>query len=749
MSAEETFGEALRRARGALGLTLREFAVAVQSKLEASGFNLSFNHVALWRLEKGVATNPHPDLVAAFDELAGTGEELRRKAKDLSPSVVIAQIPPVMTGFVGRSAEWAQLDPLLSPAADDDVVALNGPPGVGKTETVVQWYHARAERIAARYPGGAVWVDLRGHDGASVHPDAALEKVLLALRVPASAIPTRGERRVETYHRRCAQQPVLVLLDNAVSAEQVLPLLPPPGACRAVVTSRQRLDRLRTDRGARDLTMAPLTPREAQDLLDRRVGGSRIEEEPDAAAAVAALCGYLPLALTLSAAYLGAHPQQPVRVLQERLAQEEDRLDLLAAGDVHIRGAFELSYEILPPASQQVFRYLGLHPSPEISVDAAATLVDRSVSDTRNHLESLAASRLLEEIGPDRYRVHDLLRVFAAERSQQEDSETARSASMARILAYYLRTAATATRNLSPHTWLPVTTDEPSMQFDSHFEATQWFTAERSNLHAAAQAAYRQGDLVLTWHLAVVQGAEVTTARTPWQNTHLLALRAARTLADPRATAWCAQHLGLHHCQLREWSDAQTYLQQALTNWRKAGDRQGEAWTLWALARLTAERGDPHAAVDLYQGLLDWVDDDYLRATVAGSMGEAYCRLQPPNPEAATDILHQALRYFSQESAPAAEAGTAMRLAEAWRLQRNLKTALKLLDRAYTCFVTIGDQSGVASVLLRRAQIHSAMGDLSRARKAAEAAKTMFADDDDPRQDDAAILLTALTDAAP
>lgn len=748
MSDEETFGEALRRAREATGLKLREFAAAVEEEL---GGVMGFHHVALWRLEKGVATNPHPRLVAACDKVAGTGDQLQRKAKEQLPlsTVVIPQIPPVMPGFVGRTTEWAQLDPLLNPAVDDDVVALNGAPGVGKTETVIQWYHARAERIAARFPGGVVWVDLRGDDGASVHPDAALETILLTLRVPASAIPTRGERRAENYHRRCAQQPVLVILDNASSAEQVLPLLPPVGACRAVVISRQRLNRPWTDRSVRELTLAPLTPREARDLLDRRVGGSRIEDEPAAAAAVAALCGYLPLALTLSAAYLGAHPQQPVWVLQQRLAQEGDRLDLLTAGDVHIRGAFALSYEILPPAGREMFRYLGLHPSPEISVDAAAALMDRPVSDTRNHLESLAASRLLEEIGPDRYRLHDLLRVFAAEMAQHEDSEAQRCAALDRALTYYLRTAAAATRNLSPHTWLPAAADQPLLDFDSHAAATQWLTMERSNLHAAAQAAFRRGDLVLTWHLAVVQGAEVTTARTPWQNAHLLALRAARTLGDLRGAAWCAQHLGLHHCQLREWSDAEKYLQQALTNWRKAGDRQGEEWTHWALARLTADKGDPHTAVDLYQGLLDRVDDEYLRAMVAASMGEAYCCLQPPNPEAATDILHQALRYFSEESVPTAEAATAVRLAEAWRLQRNLKTALKLLDQAYTSFVTIGDQSGVASVLLRQAHIHRELGDLSRARKAAEAAQTMFADDDDPRQDDAATLLTALAEASP
>lgn len=773
---KETFGEVLRRARIARGMTLREFTDAV---LQQPGVTSPLNHVAVWRLERGLSTTVAADVAEGFDYVAGTGDELRRKAKELpAAAVVIARIPPSLPGFVGRSSEWAELDALLGYDGDSsDVLSISGGPGVGKTAAVVQWYHARAQLIEDRFPGGQVWVDLRGYDrDKPLHPDAALETILHALRVPASSIPTQGAKRAEVYRSRCATSPMLIMLDNAASAEQVFPLLPPAGGCRAVVTSRQRLDRLHAEHGARDLTMAPLTAQEAQELLRHR-NGPRIEADPGAATDVAAFCGNLPLALSLASAYLDEHPQQPVRVLRDRLAQERDRLNLLSAdGEIEIRRAFATSYEALLPETREVFRFLGLHPSPEISVEAAAVLCDRPVADTRHCLETLAAANLLEETGPDRFILHDLLRVFAAERAQQEEIGQQRSSAVHRVLTFYLKTAAGATRSLSPQTRLPVVLDEPVSRI-SHYAARQWLTVERANLHAAAQLAFRLGNPGLTWKLAVAQGAEVSAACTEWHDAHLMGLRVARESADALGSAWCMYHLGVHHCQLREWAEAWKYLRGALEYWRNIQDWPGESWTLWALLHLATEKDDLGWVLELAQDLLDpaavriythladhWVEKidpywvvlelyqhlldrgvgDFLRATVQASVGQALCRLPTPYPRGAVRNLRQALQYFSEQSAPRAEAVTLMRLAEAWRLAGNLDNALRMLDRAYTCFVRIGDQSGVAPVLLRQAHVHRELGDLRRARRAAEAAQVLFGDEGDPRQADAAALIATL-----
>lgn len=741
----ETLGEALRRAREAIPLSLREFTAAVIAHIPDGGPQI--NHVALWRIERGYVQTPNPAVIKACDAAAGTGNRLQELAASAQSTLMAApRIPGGSDFFVGRTAEWDELDKFLDLVNDRRrVLSINGLPGVGKTEMVTQWYHATAERIAVQYPR-ACWVDLRGYDRdvRPLHPDTALESLLQQLN-PARSIPSRAAKRAEMFYELCEQRPVLVILDNAATAEQVLPLIPPSAHCRTVVTSR---DYLRLPEGEADsITLAPLAEQEAKQLLQHWVG-NRITDEPSSAARVAALCGYLPLALTLVGEYLQRHRQLPVQALAQHLEQDGHRLDLPAAHTEHIRGTFLLSYRQLSERTREVFRLLGLHASPEIAVKTAAVLVDCPVADTRTQMEILANARLLERINSDRYRFHDLLREYAAERALHEDSDAKRAKAVDRVLHYYLRTASAATKTLVPHLRLPVA--EPAAEFASHYDATQWLITEQSNLHDAAYQAVKRGEPAMCWHMAVAQGWEVALARTSWLNAHLLGLRAAQDSGDRLGVAWCLQNLGLHHCQLREWQSAKKYLTQALMHWCLIGDQLGQSWTLWAQAQLAAGQGNQHEALHMYQVLLDQgIDDDYFRATVQSSMGTVYCALPSPNPEAAVNSLQEALGFFVAESVPAAEAATLVSLATAWRQLRNNGKALRLLNRAYSCYASIGEQVGLADVLLRQAHIQLNQGDLSRARGAAVSALKMFASTNDPRAKDADDILAAIADIAP
>lgn len=747
-SARQTLGAALRDARGSV--SLRDFTDAVMAKMPAGG--PSVNHVLLWRIENGQVRTPNPAVIKACDAAAGTGDRLQAiAASTLSTPAAAPHVPAASDGFVGRRDEWGKLDALLDRESSSrcGILSLTGLPGAGKTAVVVQWYHATAQRIAAQFPA-VCWVDLGGYsrDIRPLHPDAALELLLHQLMQQlnqASKVPTKGARRAQMYYRLCSQHPVLVVLDNAATAQQVLPLIPPSPQCRVVVTSRTYLEQLVTERGADSVTLPPLAAQESHQLLHHWVG-DRIMTAPTAAARVAALCGNLPMALILAGEHLQRLPRLPVQELAERLEQD-GRLDLLATDNRHIWGAFLLSYRVLSAEAREVFRLLGLHPSPEIAVEGARTLTGRTVTDIQAQMDALVAARLLEQVSHDRYRFHDLLQKFAAELAQQEDSDNTRAVAIDRILHYYLDTAAAAAKTVNPKLRLPVA--EPAARFPNHFDAIQWLTVERSNLHAAAHLALRRGEPALCWHLAVVQGWHVPAACTSWHNTHLLGLRAARDSGDALGAAWCMHHLGLYHAQLREWQDAEEYLGQALVRWCLIGDRDGQARTLWAQAYTYAEQGLHAAALDLYQELLDEVEDDCLRAVVQASMGGAYCALPDPNPEAAVNCLQEALAYFIEESIPTAEAVALMRLAEAWRQLGNRGKALRLLNRAYACYAGIGATTGLADVLLRQAPIEMASGDLTRARSAAISARAMFAEVGDPRTADADEVLVAIADIAP
>ncbi|MFE7531843.1 BTAD domain-containing putative transcriptional regulator [Kitasatospora sp. NPDC057542] len=355
-----------------------------------------------------------------------------------------AQLPPALATFVGRSTELRVLDSLLTAPAPPEtgpaaaVCAVSGPAGVGKTTLAVDWAH----RVRDRFPDGQLYADLHGYSlDAPLAPHTVLARFLRALGVPRDRIPTAPDEAAALYRSLLAERRLLVVLDNARDAEQVRPLLPGTPDCRTVVTSRTRLDGLAVRNGARPLVLDVLPARQALELLARIIGEHRTRAEPRAAAELTAACGRLPLALAVTASRLAACPDRSLTDHAAELLDAETRLSALQIeGDdtSAVRAAFDLSYRSLPAEARALLRLLTLVPAVGIGSDAAAALAGAPAAAVRPVLDRLAAAHLLTLEERDRYRLNDLLRLYAAERCSVETSAAERRSALERLGSWYL-----------------------------------------------------------------------------------------------------------------------------------------------------------------------------------------------------------------------------------------------------------------------------------------------------------------------
>ena len=359
-----------------------------------------------------------------------------------APAVPVpAQLPPAVAAFAGRSAELARLDAILSRAAqdgpDDDaavtIAVIAGTAGVGKTALAVHWAH----RVAGQFPDGRLYVNLRGFDPAcpATGPGQALRGFLDAFAVPLERIPAHLDDQVALYRSLLAGRRVLVVLDNARDAEQVRPLLPAAPGCLVIVTSRNHLTGLIATEGAHPLDLELLTTSGARELLARRLGARRVGREPDAVDEIIAGCAGLPLALTVAAARAATSPRFPLTAFATELREANRALDPFASGDAvtDVRAVLSWSYHALSTGAARLFRLLGLHPGPDITVGAAASLAGIAPDQARERLAELTRGHLLAEHCPGRYAFHDLLRAYAAEQAHVHDDEATRHGAPGRV----------------------------------------------------------------------------------------------------------------------------------------------------------------------------------------------------------------------------------------------------------------------------------------------------------------------------
>jgi DNA-binding SARP family transcriptional activator len=319
-------------------------------------------------LADALGADPSPDLQEVFLSLGPAD------TADALPDEAPHQLPSGLREFTGRSEQLGWLDCALTDAEArraGPVVAVVGPGGVGKTSLVLRWAH----RVAGRFPDGQLYVNLNGYGAAEpVAARAALDQMLRAVGVPPRRIPADAHEGAGLLRGRLADRRMLVLLDNARDAGQVRPLLPGGGNV-TIVTSRSELTGLAVRDGAIRLALPEMTDDEAVELLSRSVGPARAVAEPHAVAELARLCGNLPLALSIAAHQANRYPDDTLAEAVAELRAAADRLDVLHdPGDpsADLRAVFSWSYRALDSDTARVFRYLGLHPAPGISLPAAA-----------------------------------------------------------------------------------------------------------------------------------------------------------------------------------------------------------------------------------------------------------------------------------------------------------------------------------------------------------------------------------------
>ncbi|WP_433231964.1 ATP-binding protein [Micromonospora sp. CA-248260] len=525
-----------------------------------------------------------------------------------TPEFVPRQLPATVRHFAGRSAALATLTALLAePAGPPGTVPISticGTAGVGKTTLAVHWAH----QVTDRFPDGQLYVNLRGYDpdAPALAPAEAVAGFLEALAVPPERIPVGLASQAALYRSLLADRRMLVLLDNARDADQVRPLLPSSPGCLVLVTSRNQLPGLVTAEGARPLLLDLLSPAQGRELLSRRLGAVRVAAEPQAVDRIVAAAAGLPLALAIVAARAATHPDFPLARLAAELTATRGALDAFSGGEAgsDVRAVLSWSYRGLDPVAAGLFRALGTHPGPDVSVAAAASLAALSTAEVRRPLAVLTRANLLTEHTPGRYTLHDLLRAYAVESALQTDSAGLRRAALGRLLDHYLHTAYAAALLLHRHrddidlpAALPgATVVEPA----DRDEAWAWLAAEHRALLAAIDLAAEHGWPTHAWQLAwsVNTYLDRVGAWPDQSRVQEVALRAATAAVDRDGQARAHRNRAVACLRLGAYDEAHDHLERSRHLYAELGDRVGGGRTELNLGILAERQGDHRRALE-------------------------------------------------------------------------------------------------------------------------------------------------------
>lgn len=399
------------------------------------------------------------------------------------------QLPPTPQ-LVGRRDLLGQLDDFLAGSLSDEgvpgTVAVVGPAGVGKTTLAVHWGRTTADR----FPDGQLYINLHGHDTQrAMTPARTIARALRSLGLPPDAIPAEADELIDLYRSTVAGKRLLVLLDNARSVDQVRPLLTTGPGSATLITSRFRLTGLVVRDGARQVAVGPMSPREAEQLLEHMLGAERLRAEPGAAHSLAEACGRIPLALSIAAANIANHPPASIADHIRDLLDGGNRLAALqTAGDSDstMQTVLGQSYDALDPDTRLMFRRLGLSPGPDFTVAAASVLAGLSQTEAGRLLDRLLDAHLIGESAADRFVLHDLTRLYARARAETEDSRPDRETARSRLTDWYLeRTFAAQALAFPGYARQSGPEHSPGTDFDTAAEALAWFDNEIPNLIAA------------------------------------------------------------------------------------------------------------------------------------------------------------------------------------------------------------------------------------------------------------------------
>jgi DNA-binding SARP family transcriptional activator len=578
-----------------------------------------------------------------------------------------AQLPTDVADFTGREDQVRHLCDLLSSADAHGeggavrIALVAGSGGLGKTSLAV---HA-AHRVRGSFPDGQLYVDLLGATPNPLGVGDVLARFLRDLGVDGRDIPVDEAERAARYRTILAGRRMLIVLDNARDAAQVRPLLPGTASCSVLVTTRSRMPDLASTQLV-DLNV--LDDEDALSLFSRVVGDERAAAEPEATAEVLLACAGLPLAIRICAARLATRSGWTIAAMANRLRDEHRRLDELSVGDLAVRASFQVSFATLPASAQpggiapaDAFRLLGLWPGPSVSSAAAAALFGTREYLAAAALEALVDARLLESTAPDRYKFHDLLRVYSSERAVADLPEPDRGAALGRLLRWYMRTADAAATAVAPDRYnVPLAptkgdvADPAPLTFTTAGEALAWYDSERVNLVAATRQAAERGLHDVAWRLPAPLFV-VFQSRNNWVDciaTHRIALDSARRLGNRQGEAWVLNNLG-YALGVTGDSDSIGCLEQALSIRREIGDRIGEAQAANNLADAYRALGKREEALELLLRALD------LNREVGYRLGEGVDLVNLGDVLLGLDRAGEAIDYLEQAGRTFAEIGHA------------------------------------------------------------------------------------------
>lgn len=581
-----------------------------------------------------------------------------------------ATVPPALTGmptpsraFTGRIPERDTLLAALRPGREETGTShvISGLPGVGKTELVLQVAH-HALNTTNCLPGGVLFIDLFGYDDRRrVGPHRALGSLLRSLAVPDEYVPDDIEDRARLYRSVLAayaaeQRRILLVLDNAMNSAQVRPLLPGDPRIPVLITSRHSL----SDLGVRLLDLSVLDQRTSVEFIERSlrevVGptDTRVADEPEAADEVASLCGRLPLALSVVAALLSDIPARPLHSMATALSDARHRLERLSREDLAVRAAFDLSYRHLRPDQARLFRLLPLNPGPDLSTEALSRMAGLAPDDAEQLLLPLARGHFIEPGSSyGRWRMHDLMRLFADELGRAQDGPHAREAAVHRLLQYYVTTTHAADTHVDVGA-------QPDPLFPDLDTALAWLDAERHNLLAAALTAPELGqpEALLQLHYSLVDFQARRRHFDEYAELALAALEAVRSPAHPMLR-------GLEASVLNNLATAQ----RELRRFEEAVASYQEAKSLYALSGETLSM-----------------------AAALNNLGLTYQQMN--RPKEAVDVLRQALALYTPETDRRLRGMTYTNLGKALHSLRRLQEAAEAMTKDITICQEIGDRAG-------------------------------------------------------
>lgn len=660
-------------------------------------------------------------------------------ASGTASAPVPRELPGDVPAFTGRAELLAALDKLVPDVTAGSAVpvvvsAVAGTAGVGKTALVIHWAH----RVADQFPGGQLYVDLRGHaPGPPLRPLEALAAMLRSLGTPADQIPAEQAQAAAMYRSALAGRRALVVLDNAASVAQVRPLLPGTSGCLALVTSRQQLTGLVARDGARRLALDVLTTDEAAELLARLLGAERVAAEPEAAAALAQACAYLPLALRIAAAHVDERPGRSIAGFVAELTSG-GRLSALRTDDDEessVAIALSRSYRDLPEAAATLFRRLGLVPGPDFTAEAAAALMHHSVTDATPLLRRLASGHLIEEHRSGRFRFHDLLRSYAAQLVATDEPREQGAAARRRLLGYYLSAVDAAAGVLfQSMPRLPVPAADhplPPVGFEGQGDAMAWLDIERANLVAAVTDAARHGPPPVAWLIAdAMRGYLMRRQSTvEWQTIAEAALTAAQRAGDVTAQSSAWHSLSKLHGRLGRYTEAVEGLDTALDLARRAGWSAGQTVMLRSRSVVLTAAGRLGPAAESLSDALELerragnLDGQAAALTGMGIINRERGRLHE-----AADYFAQAFAIDRQLGTPDGQATSYHNLATIHRDLGRLHLAAEHLAEALALHRQVGDLPGVAIGLIELAGIDRDAGRLTEALQNAQESLSLARD---------------------